>query len=134
MKNRLKTFLWMVCILLLSCGIVIFAFYEEKQEDFLQMNQILQLSFIDTCNGYIYSDLNEWQKVNRRRFDLDYIGWSEGSDFMVNKSESNLYYACWRKNDSFGEIYCESKMIVRMSFLQILKFRLNYWISKNCTN
>ena len=93
MKNRLKTFLWMICILLLSCGIVIFAFYEEKQEDFLQMNQILQLSFIDTCNGYIYSDLNEWQKENRRRFDLDYIGWSEGSDFMVNKSESNLYYA-----------------------------------------
>jgi len=110
MKNRLKTFLWMICILLLSCGIVIFAFYEEKQEDFLQMNQILQLSFIDTCNGYIYSDLNEWQKENRRRVDLDYIGWSEGSDFMVNKSESNLYYACWRKNDSFGEIYCESKI------------------------
>ena len=41
MKNRLKTFLWMICILLLSCGIVIFAFYEEKQEDFLRNEVVI---------------------------------------------------------------------------------------------
>ena len=41
MKNRIKTYLLTICILLLSCGIVVFAFYEEKQEDFLRNEVVI---------------------------------------------------------------------------------------------
>lgn len=66
-------------------------------------------SFRNTCKGKGFKSLNEWQVTCREMFDLDYIGWSNASDFMEVNYETcskNLYYGKWIFSGVDGEVYC----------------------------
>jgi len=70
-------------------------------------------SFIETCKGNCYESLNEWQKVNRSLWKLDYIAWSLAEDFMVlpeDNREGDLYYGVWTGEYSSGEVYCRMSL------------------------
>jgi hypothetical protein len=72
-------------------------------------------SFIKTCNGDGYKDLDEWQKNCRKIWQLDYIAWCNAEDFMdvsYENSPSALFYGCWENENGFYEVYCRKKGVV----------------------
>jgi len=87
-------------------------------ENLLVMNkkidsqEFISESFKNTCNGKGFSSLNQWQITCRSMFQLDYIGWSDASDFLdvdYSNSGKTLYYGKWNGNLCSGEIYCRKK-------------------------
>ena len=77
-----------------------------------EITKVIWNSFIETCNGNGYADLNEWQKINRKLWNLDYIAWSAAEDFMVvsEESDSALYYGVWESEYSSGDVFCRCKL------------------------
>lgn len=72
-------------------------------------NEFIFNSFINTCNGNGYSDLNQWQKKCRDLYGLEYIGWCNAEDFMAvdySKTKAPLMYGKWISNKANGEVYC----------------------------
>ena len=75
--------------------------------------KFIEESFKNTCCGKGFSDLNEWQKTCRSLFSLDYIAWSDATEFMdVNdeNSEGKLFYGKWTSSSFEGEVYCRRKI------------------------
>lgn len=68
-------------------------------------------SFRRTCEGQGFSSFNEWQKVCRTMWKLDYIGWARADSFMeVEESEKGtLFYGTWVGPAGNGEVYCRMK-------------------------
>ena len=77
-----------------------------------KITKVVWDSFIETCNGTGYVDLNEWQKANRNLWNLDYIAWGVADDFMVVSEEagSALYYGVWESEYSSGDVFCRIKL------------------------
>ena len=105
-----------VCFLILSVG----SFFICVQLDNQRMAKKIETnitkvvwdSFIETCNGTGCVDLNEWQKTNRKLWNLDYIAWCAAEDFMVVSEEpgSVLYYGVWESKYSSGDVFCSVKL------------------------
>ena len=76
------------------------------------ITKVILDSFIETCNGNGYVDLNEWQRINRKLWNLDYIAWSAAEDFMVVSEDaaSMLYYGVWKGSYSSGDVFCSMKL------------------------
>lgn len=114
---RISVFMLMFCVILVGmtgCNSCKSNTWKHKE---------IRDAFVNTCLGYGFSSLNEWQKFYREKFSLDYIGWCRAENFLVDKFSQKgnlpLYYGCWKsdgknirnKDDSenkreFGEIYC----------------------------
>ena len=71
-------------------------------------------SFINTCKGKGFSDLNEWQLVCRELFNIEYIAWANANDFMdVSMANTNedLFYGAWTLNGEINEVYCRKRRL-----------------------
>lgn len=87
-------------------------FKNEKKNELNR--KFIEQSFKNTCYGNGFSDLNEWQKTCRALFNLDYIAWSDASEFMAvvdEDSEGKLLYGKWIGASFDGEVYCRRKII-----------------------
>ena len=64
-------------------------------------------SFENACQGKGFDSLIQWQKTCRAMWNLNYIGWSKASDFMIvnDKNDSVLMYGTWKSESYNGEIY-----------------------------
>ena len=68
-------------------------------------------SFRNTCKGKGFSDLNHWQVTCRALLKLDYIGWCNSEDFMIDEvpETGKLMYGRWIGNNCEGEVYCREQ-------------------------
>lgn len=82
----------------------------EKQ---VTAEKFISNSFVNTCSGKGFADLNEWQQKCRAMYNLDYIAWCNAEDFMdvsYENKPTQLYYGTWNSNDIKGEIYCRKRI------------------------
>lgn len=114
-KNEIYLSFYMVVYLILaSCCCVVFkrAANNRIVLDVLKQEatNFIYESFVNTCNGVGYKDLFEWQSECKRIWNLDYIAWSESSDFLPEeKCESLLLYGVWEGTYSSNEIFYRLK-------------------------
>ena len=72
-------------------------------------------SFRNTCNGKGFKDLEEWQLSCRALFKLEYIGWCQAQDFMIDEipGKGELMYGKWIGSENLkecsDEVYCRKK-------------------------
>lgn len=84
------------------------------QKDFAAKKFIAE-SFRNACNKKGFKDLEEWQLTCRDIYDLDYIGWCEAREFMIDEACETgvLMYGKWEgkkgMEDCGGEVYCRIK-------------------------
>lgn len=85
-----------------------------------RMNNEIRNGFITTCMTREFPSLCEWQKYYRKKWQLDYIGWTRADNFIVDlftgHNEYPLYYGYWEKNKGVGEkiggeVYCRRKIV-----------------------
>lgn len=106
----------LVCMLLLSCDSGFRAYRKLcKEERSVRMEyqsaKFISESFRNTCNGYGFKDLNEWQVSCRQLWGLSYIGWCDSEDFMIDEFKeegTDLFYGKWIGKFGSGEVYCRS--------------------------
>jgi len=77
----------------------------------IDSSKFISESFRNTCRGVGFTSLNQWQKVCKDLWNLDYIGWSNASEFMVIDESVNgtLLYGKWYNNLLEGEVYSRVK-------------------------
>ncbi|MCI5607230.1 MAG: hypothetical protein SOT46_08715 [Treponema sp.] len=72
--------------------------------------KFIDSSFRNICKGKAgFENFNEWQSVCRVMFGLEYIGWSNASDFMkvsYDKSLNQLMCGVWTHGDEECQIFC----------------------------
>jgi len=107
-----------VITLFASCGYSFFMNIEKLNrkcnslENEINANSFINRSFINTCYGKGYKDLNEWQVSCRKIYNLEYIAWCNAEDFMdvsYEKCDDALFYGIWKSDVGKGEVYCRYK-------------------------
>ena len=72
-------------------------------------------SFRNTCSQKGFKDLEEWQVCCRNIYNLEYIGWCEAREFMIDEAFDSgpLMYGKWEGKQGMeacsGEVYCRIK-------------------------
>lgn len=82
-------------------------YIKEKIDSYMFISE----SFKNTCNGFGFESLSEWQSECKNLWQLDYIAWTEADDFMIVKEseKGKLMFGTWVGPFGIGEIYCRSK-------------------------
>ncbi len=120
---RFHTILLLLTFLgLVSVSLNDYAFYVKKLDskaiDSRQVfvaKRFIAESFRNTCNGKGFKNLEEWQLCCRALFKLEYIGWCEAQDFMIDESPQlgELMYGKWIGCDDMkqcsDEVYCRKE-------------------------
>lgn len=101
-------------LLLIMSGTFLFLKCAEKDWKTLlkEENAFISDSFVETCNGNGFSSFEEWQKVCREKYHLDYIAWCPAADFIVDESggeSGTLYFGRWHGKNGYGEVYARKK-------------------------
>lgn len=99
-------------LLFISCSAGLrFCSIQEKENLELRKQvdcfKFVSKSFVNTCQGKGFKDLNQWQKTCRALWDIQYIGWSSADDFLEvpENKKNNLFYGTWKSDISNGEVY-----------------------------
>lgn len=111
----MDVFLWIgfVMIVNMTANMSLKAFgnLDERKETargLYESTEFISKSFINTCRGTGFEDLNEWQRRCGEMFKLDYIAWTRADNFMIDKLENQgeLLYGKWIGKSGEGEIFC----------------------------
>lgn len=88
----------------------------ERLEKQVMEKKFVSKSFIQTCEGRCFSNLNDWQVSCRNMFNLSYIAWSKAEDFLVDEAKEigekeTLFYGTWIDSSGTykGEIYARGE-------------------------
>jgi len=78
-----------------------------EQREQVQAVKFISESFEKTCEGSGFEDLNEWQITCRSIWNLEYIGWCNSDEFMIDTARESgiLWYGKWIGCGTEGEIY-----------------------------
>mgnify|MGYP003309324946 CR=1 FL=1 len=110
-----EVFLWMCFAMLINMTATLslrtFENLNDRRESarlLYESTEFISKSFINTCNGSGFENLNEWQKNCREMFQLEYIAWTRADNFMIDSSEDNgeLLYGKWIGKSGGGEVFC----------------------------
>ena len=74
--------------------------------------RFLSECFKNTCEGKGFRNLNEWQKVCRTLWNLEYIGWASSTEFFDDdnlENGSDLMYGKWVGAFGEGEVFARMK-------------------------
>ncbi len=113
-ENNLVLFI-LLELCLLSIHFQVFSIIElhaecEKVFRKNECNYYVSESFRNACEKKDFSSLIEWQKLCKKNWQLEYIGWGEAIDFLNNENlfseKTKLMYGKWIGTLCEGEVYC----------------------------
>lgn len=99
---------------LVSGGVAYGKLYKkcETEKQKYECIRFVSESFRKTCDGSGFSNLNEWQKVCKAFWNLEYIGWAPTTEFLSdvdnkdsNVNYENVMYGKWISDFCEGEVY-----------------------------
>ena len=110
-----------VCLILLTIytslltnGIKTFVRLDNNNQEIeqrLNSCRFISQSFINTCDGTGFNSLIQWQKECKSLWNLEYIAWCNGKEFLPADKIKNreIIYGKWIGKDFEGEVYWENK-------------------------
>ena len=120
---KFHTILLLITFLsLLGLAVKDYAFYASKLDQRViksrqafTAKRFIAESFRKTCEGKGFANLEEWQLCCRAMFGLEYIGWCQAQEFMIDDFEGRglLMYGKWlaseNMKDCSDEVFCRKQ-------------------------
>ena len=108
------TFMGLICVALKDYSFYSFRLDKKtiNSRQAFTAKKFIAESFRNTCEGKGFENLEQWQLCCRAIFKLEYIGWCQAQDFMIDDfaGGGELMYGKWVASGDIkecsDEVYC----------------------------
>ena len=108
------TFMGLICVTLKDYSFYSFRHHKKafSSRHAFTAKKFIAESFRNTCEGKGFENLEQWQVCCRAIFKLEYIGWCQAQDFMIDDfaGGGELMYGKWVASGDIkecsDEVYC----------------------------